>query len=143
MSTPKVAVVMGSLSDLDIMLECVRVLKSYDIPFEVRVMSAHRCPDVVAEFAGQAAGRGLQILIAGPGLRHIWPELSRPIAPCRSSVCRWWPLRCPGSMPCSPRSRCPEEFRLPRWESASREPSMRLSWRPASWPWVTTSWQAG
>jgi len=67
MSTPKVAVVMGSLSDLDIMLECVRVLKSYDISFEVRVMSAHRCPDVVAEFAGQAAGRGLQVLIAGAG----------------------------------------------------------------------------
>jgi phosphoribosylaminoimidazole carboxylase PurE protein len=67
MSTPKVAVVMGSASDLDIMLEGVRVLKGYEIPYEVRIMSAHRCPDVVAEFATEAAGRGLQLLIAGAG----------------------------------------------------------------------------
>jgi phosphoribosylaminoimidazole carboxylase PurE protein len=67
MSTPKVAVVMGSTSDLDIMLEGVKVLKSYDIPYEVRIMSAHRCPDIVAEFAGEAAGRGIQLLIAGAG----------------------------------------------------------------------------
>lgn len=67
MSTPKVAVVMGSTSDLDIMLEGVRVLRSYDIPYEVRIMSAHRCPDIVAQFAGEAAGRGVQLLIAGAG----------------------------------------------------------------------------
>jgi phosphoribosylaminoimidazole carboxylase PurE protein len=67
MTTPKVAVVMGSTSDLDIMLEGVRVLRSYDIPYEVRIMSAHRCPDIVAQFAGEAAGRGVQLLIAGAG----------------------------------------------------------------------------
>lgn len=67
MSSPRVAVVMGSLSDFDVMVEAVRVLASYAIPTETRVLSAHRCPDEVGEFARDAAGRGIRLLIAGAG----------------------------------------------------------------------------
>ena len=67
MSAPQVAMVMGSISDLDVMMHGVRVLKSYEIDYEVRVLSAHRAPEVVGKFAREAADRGVRVLIAGAG----------------------------------------------------------------------------
>ena len=67
MAKAQVAVVMGSTSDLDVMLHGVKVLKSYGISYEVRVLSAHRVPEEVAEFGRDAAERGVKILIAGAG----------------------------------------------------------------------------
>lgn len=67
MSTPQVAVVMGSISDLDVMLHGVKVLKNYGIGYEVRVLSAHRAPDAVGEFAREAQQRGVKLFIAGAG----------------------------------------------------------------------------
>ena len=58
---------MGSDSDLPVMAECVRVLESYGIPYDVRVLSAHRTPEETAAYAREAAGHGLKILIAGAG----------------------------------------------------------------------------
>ena len=63
----RVAVVMGSISDLDVMMHGVKVLKGYDIDYEVRVLSAHRAPDAVGEYARGAAERGIKVLIAGAG----------------------------------------------------------------------------
>jgi phosphoribosylaminoimidazole carboxylase PurE protein len=63
----RVAVVMGSISDLDVMMHGVKVLKGYDIGYEVRVLSAHRAPDAVGEYARGAAERGIKVLIAGAG----------------------------------------------------------------------------
>ncbi len=67
MSSPQVAMVMGSGSDLEIMMNGIKVLKGYGIEYEVRVISAHRAPDAVGEFAQAAAGRGIKVLIAGAG----------------------------------------------------------------------------
>jgi phosphoribosylaminoimidazole carboxylase PurE protein len=67
MSAAKVAVVMGSISDLEVMMNGVRVLKGYGIEYEVRVLSAHRAPDAVGEFARSAPERGVQLFIAGAG----------------------------------------------------------------------------
>lgn len=64
---PLVGVLMGSDSDLPVMAECVRVLESYGIPHDVRVLSAHRTPHETAAYAREAAGHGLRILIAGAG----------------------------------------------------------------------------
>jgi phosphoribosylaminoimidazole carboxylase PurE protein len=58
---------MGSDSDLPVMAECVRVLESYGIAYDVRVLSAHRTPEQTAAYAREAAGHGLKILIAGAG----------------------------------------------------------------------------
>lgn len=63
----QVAVVMGSLSDLDVMLHGIKILNGYGIGYEVRVLSAHRAPDAVGEFARGAADRGVKLLIAGAG----------------------------------------------------------------------------
>ncbi len=67
MSSPQVAMVVGSSSDLDVMMNGVKVLKGYGIEYEVRVLSAHRAPDAVGEFARAAADRGVKVLIAGAG----------------------------------------------------------------------------
>ena len=67
MSSPQVAMVMGSGSDLDVMMNWIKVLKGYGIEYEVRVISAHRAPDAVGEYARAAASRGIKVLIAGAG----------------------------------------------------------------------------
>jgi 5-(carboxyamino)imidazole ribonucleotide mutase len=64
---PLVAVVMGSKSDWVTMKHCVDLLKAFEISNEVRIVSAHRTPDLLADFAKGAADRGLQVIIAGAG----------------------------------------------------------------------------
>lgn len=64
---PKVGVIMGSQSDWDTMKYGVEVLKELEVPHEVRVISAHRTPDAMSEYAKTAAKRGLQVIIAGAG----------------------------------------------------------------------------
>jgi 5-(carboxyamino)imidazole ribonucleotide mutase len=58
---------MGSKSDWDIMSAAARILTDLDIPHESRVVSAHRTPDLMAQFAREAAGRGIRVIIAGAG----------------------------------------------------------------------------
>jgi 5-(carboxyamino)imidazole ribonucleotide mutase len=65
--TPLVGVVMGSDSDLPIMQEAVAALRELQVPCEVRVISAHRTPEDAADFAREAGGRGLRVIIAGAG----------------------------------------------------------------------------
>ena len=64
---PLVGVVMGSNSDWEVMQHAVAVLREFDIPHEARVVSAHRMPDDMFQYAEQAAGRGLRVIIAGAG----------------------------------------------------------------------------
>ena len=66
-SPPLVGVIMGSDSDLRVMQDAVDVLAEFDVPYEVRVVSAHRTPDWLAEYAREAAGRGLRVIVAGAG----------------------------------------------------------------------------
>ena len=64
---PVIGIVMGSDSDFPIMEETVKALKFFDIPHEVRVISAHRAPAQVMEYARTAEKRGLKVIIAGAG----------------------------------------------------------------------------
>ena len=64
---PLVGVIMGSASDWATMTHTTETLESLGIAFEVRVVSAHRTPDLLFEYASGAAGRGLEVLIAGAG----------------------------------------------------------------------------
>lgn len=65
--TPLVGVVMGSRSDWETMQHAVEKLEALGVPHEVRVVSAHRTPDVMFEYAASAQGRGLRAIIAGAG----------------------------------------------------------------------------
>jgi 5-(carboxyamino)imidazole ribonucleotide mutase len=64
---PLVGVIMGSDSDLPVLQGAVDVLGEFGVACEVRVVSAHRTPDVMMEYGTSAAGRGLQVIIAGAG----------------------------------------------------------------------------
>lgn len=67
MNIPAVGVLMGSISDYDVMAAGLRVLRELEVPYEVKVMSAHRSPAAVAAYASAAHERGLRVLIAGAG----------------------------------------------------------------------------
>lgn len=65
--TPKVGIIMGSDSDLPVVEEALQVLDDFEIPYEVRILSAHRSPEEASAYARSAAERGLQVLIAAAG----------------------------------------------------------------------------
>jgi 5-(carboxyamino)imidazole ribonucleotide mutase len=67
MAKPKIAVIMGSQSDLPTVKETLKILKDFSIEYVVKVLSAHRTPDLTAKFAKQAEAKGLQIIIAAAG----------------------------------------------------------------------------
>lgn len=64
----KVAVIMGSDSDFPIVKDAVKELKAYGVPFEVRVMSAHRTPELASEFAAKAKENGFGVIICAAGM---------------------------------------------------------------------------
>jgi 5-(carboxyamino)imidazole ribonucleotide mutase len=66
-ATPLVGIIMGSDSDLPTMRAAADALTEYGVPHEVRVVSAHRTPLAMVEYAQSAAGRGLKVIIAGAG----------------------------------------------------------------------------
>jgi len=64
---PLVGVIMGSDSDLPVMNEAVNVLKEFEIPYEVKIVSAHRTPRLMAEYGSTAYKNGIKVIIAGAG----------------------------------------------------------------------------
>jgi 5-(carboxyamino)imidazole ribonucleotide mutase len=70
---PRVGIIMGSKSDTAAMEAAEKVLEEAEVKFEVRVMSAHREPDVVADYCRNARMRGLRVIIAGAGLSAALP----------------------------------------------------------------------
>ena len=67
MNAPQVGVVMGSSSDWEVMKHAAALLKQLGIPYEAKVVSAHRTPDLLYEYAASAEARGLKAIIAGAG----------------------------------------------------------------------------
>ncbi len=65
--SPLVGIIMGSKSDWETLSEAAGVLTEFGVPHECRVVSAHRTPDAMAEYANSAEGRGIQVIIAGAG----------------------------------------------------------------------------
>ena len=64
---PLIGVIMGSVSDSDVMKGCTDLLKKLELPHEVKVLSAHRTPELTREYAVSAADRGIEVIIAGAG----------------------------------------------------------------------------
>ena len=67
MNLPVVAIIMGSQSDLKIMKEAAEVLDELNVPYEISIVSAHRTPQRMFEYAQSARGKGIQVIIAGAG----------------------------------------------------------------------------
>ena len=68
MPLPQVLIIMGSESDLPVMQEAADILDKFEVPWEMRISSAHRAPAKTMELAAEAAGRGIRIIIAGAGM---------------------------------------------------------------------------
>ena len=66
-NNPKVSIIMGSKSDLDTMSMASKVLRELEVSHEIKIISAHRTPDLMFEFAKNAQNRGIEIIIAGAG----------------------------------------------------------------------------
>jgi 5-(carboxyamino)imidazole ribonucleotide mutase len=81
MSQPLVGVIMGSDSDLAVMRAAIDVLAEFGVEHEVRIVSAHRTPDVMYEYAHAAAGRGLRVIIAGAGGAAALPGMTASMTP--------------------------------------------------------------
>lgn len=67
MNQPKIGIIMGSKSDLNVMQDAADVLKELGVPYEITVVSAHRTPERMFSYAKSAADRGLKVIIAGAG----------------------------------------------------------------------------
>jgi 5-(carboxyamino)imidazole ribonucleotide mutase len=81
MSTVKVGIIMGSKSDLPIMQEAADVLEELNVPFEMTVISAHRTPERMMEYAETAASRGLKVIVAGAGGAAHLPGMTASVTP--------------------------------------------------------------
>ena len=78
---PKVSIIMGSTSDLDVMAKAAKLLDEFKIPFEMNALSAHRTPEAVEIFAKSAKERGIQVIIAGAGMAAHLPGVIAAMTP--------------------------------------------------------------
>ena len=90
---PLVGVVMGSKSDYEVLKPAVDLLKEFSIPYEVRIVSAHRTPDWLFRYAEQSQARSLQVIIAGAGGAAHLPGMIAPRHCCPCWGCQYRPLR--------------------------------------------------
>lgn len=67
MSNPQIGIIMGSQSDLKVMSEAAEILEEFGIEYELTIVSAHRTPERMIDYAHTAAGRGIKVIIAGAG----------------------------------------------------------------------------
>jgi len=81
MKTAEVAIIMGSDSDLPVMGQAAELLKSMDIPYELTIVSAHRTPERMFEFAKNAHKRGIKVIIAGAGGAAHLPGMVAALSP--------------------------------------------------------------
>lgn len=81
MSKPIISIIMGSDSDLPIMRQAAEILESFSVPFELTIVSAHRTPDRLFDFAKKAHGRGIRVIIAGAGGAAHLPGMVASLSP--------------------------------------------------------------
>ena len=84
----KVGVIMGSTSDWEVMAAAAETLEAFGIPYEKRVVSDHRTPDLLVEYAKTARGRGIEVIIAGAGGAAHLPGMVASMTPLPVAVDR-------------------------------------------------------
>jgi 5-(carboxyamino)imidazole ribonucleotide mutase len=81
MKQPKVSIIMGSDSDLNVMKQAATILEEFQIPYEITIVSAHRTPKRLVEFSEAAHQRGVEVIIAGAGGAAHLPGMVASISP--------------------------------------------------------------
>lgn len=79
--TPLISIIMGSTSDLPVMEKAARFLNEMGVPFEMNALSAHRTPEEVEQFAKNAKGRGIKVIIAAAGMAAHLPGVIASMTP--------------------------------------------------------------
>ena len=115
---PRAGVVMGSASDWPTLKHAVEMLQKFEIPCEWEIVSAHRTPERLREYAQQAAGRGLEVIIAGAGGAAHLPGMLASWSTLQCSACRSRAACCAASTRCCRSCRCPRASRSARLPSA-------------------------
>jgi len=87
-----VGIIMGSQSDWPTLTHAAEMLTRLGVPHEVKIVSAHRTPDRLRNYAQTARDRGLKIIIAGAGGRRICPACAHPGRRCRCWACQSSPM---------------------------------------------------
>ncbi|XP_063950733.1 phosphoribosylaminoimidazole carboxylase, chloroplastic isoform X7 [Daucus carota subsp. sativus] len=80
-AAPRVGIIMGSDSDLPVMKEAAKILNEFNVPVEVRIVSAHRTPELMFSYAASAMERGVQVIIAGAGGAAHLPGMVAALTP--------------------------------------------------------------
>ncbi len=75
-TTTQIGIIMGSDSDLKVMQKAIDVCKEFEVPFEVKIISAHRTPEVHSEYSKTAASRGIKVIIAAAGMAAHLPGVT-------------------------------------------------------------------
>jgi len=123
MTTAFVAILMGSDSDLPVMEASFEILKKFDIPFEVKVTSAHRTPAATHSYVTDADARGCAAFICAAGMAaHLAGAVSATTLKPVIGV----PIN--GSLHCFQRFKCPVAFPLPQLQSVKLAQKMPLIW---------------
>lgn len=78
---PRVSIIMGSDSDLHCMKSAAKILEDFEVPYEIKIVSAHRTPKLMVRFAEEAAGRGIECIIAGAGGAAHLPGMVASLTP--------------------------------------------------------------
>jgi 5-(carboxyamino)imidazole ribonucleotide mutase len=81
MVKPRVSIIMGSDSDMPVMNQAAEILKEFEVPYEITIVSAHRTPKRLYDFAEKAHKRGIQVIIAGAGGAAHLPGMVAAISP--------------------------------------------------------------
>ena len=81
MANPRVSIIMGSDSDMHVMNQAAEILKEFKVPYEITIISAHRTPKRLYDFAENAHKRGIQVIIAGAGGSAHLPGMAAAISP--------------------------------------------------------------
>jgi len=109
MSSPRVGIIMGSDSDLDVMSQAAKILDEFGVANEVHIVSAHRTPEEMSDYAKSAANRGIKVIIAGAGgSAHLpgmtasetpLPVIAIPIRKSEGHEAFWSNIKMPPGIP--------------------------------------------
>ena len=113
---PQVAIIMGSDSDLPVMANAAKILDELDIPYELTIVSAHRTPNKMYEYAHSAKERGLKVIIAGAGGAAHLPGMTATQRSTVSLVYQYRQKRYMVLIPYIPFVKCHREFLLQLWQ---------------------------
>ena len=136
----QVGIIMGSNSDWPVMQQAAQFLKEFGVEYEARVVSAHRTPDLMFEYAETARERGIKAIIAGaggaahlPGMVAAKPRFPSWAFPFPANICA-------AKTPCFRLCKCPKAFQLPHLPLAKQARPMQRCLPFHFWPTKILNW---